>query len=504
MRLARLGLAAAVTTTLLLAASAQAVPTYARLYGTDCTTCHSMWGSLNVNGATFRLSGYRAMAGQELPQVEKPIEFGGGILTLPGTFPASVITGVAVEYRTERRDAPPGFRDPPGVTGTIDRTGLNLTVADASIFLSAPLGKHLSFFMEFPMFESRAWEFTPTGPGQARSAQYGNLQLPTESPVFEVAKLWWNNLLGGAAPQDSVNLLGGITHLPLAYPSGKVRLSVNQYLVYERRGLDYISPAPVNDLFADPVVADRVFRLGEPQGLIEVNGMIVPGKPIDAVSKRDTLWLEYHAGGTNASNSASDGNVQKGVYGRFVARWYNQSLGVFGFWTPNIVDADMLRSAAARNVLGPNGNPIIRPAIFQSARTSAGPDATLSLAPFKIPLSLENNVLYNRESNPTGFGKEFIWWGGFHQLTYFPTKRSVVYARYDWIEGHDFDDTSAGGASKGRPQEWDLIGGIQYMVLENLKLIGEYRHHEFSDRVVTPGASTLTDDGFTLRAMTGF
>jgi hypothetical protein len=497
---AGLGVVAAFASFVVLAPSAWAVPGYARLYGTDCTTCHSMWGSLNVNGATFRLSGYRAMAGQELPQVEKPIEFGQGMLTLPGTFPASLITGVAIEYRSEQRNAPPAVRQPPGESGTITRVGSNLTVADASIFLSAPLGKHLSFFIEFPMFESKAWEFTPTGPGEARIAQHGNFQLPTETPVFEVAKFWWNNLLGDSLPRDSVNLLGGITHLPLAYPSGKVRLAVNQYLVYERRGLDYISPTRVNDLFTDTTTADRLFRLGEPQGMLEVNGMIVPGKPVDAVAKRDTLWLEYHVGGTNASNSASDGNVQKGIYGRFVGRWYNQSLGAFAFWTPNLVDLPMIQSATAT---GPGGGRIINNTNFQSSRVSAGPDATLSLAPFKVPLSLENNVLYNRESNPTGYGKEFVWWGGFHQLNYFPRKTAVVYARYDWIEGNSFDDTTAGGESKGHPREWDIIGGLQFMVLENLKMIGEYRHHEFDDRVAS-GSSTLKDDGFTIRAMTGF
>ena len=497
---AGLGLAAAVVSSVLLASNASAVPIYSRLYGVDCTNCHSMWGSLNVNGATFRLSGYRAMAGQELPPLDKPIELAKGTVAVPGIFPISLITGVAAEYRREQRNAPAALRDPAGESGAITRVGSNFTVADASIFLSAPLGSHLSFFIEFPLFETKAWEFTPTGPGEARIAQHGNFQLPTETPVFEVAKFWWNNLLGNRAPRDSVNLLGGITHLPLAYPSGKVRLAVNQYLVYERRGLDYISPRRVDDLFTDPGLADRLFRLGEPQGMLEVNGMIVPGAPLDAVAKRQTLWLEYHVGGTNASNAASDGNVAKGVYGRFVGRWYNQSLGVFGFWTPNLVDQEMIAAATAT---GPAGGRVIKDGSFQSARVSAGPDATLSLAPFKIPLSLENNVLYNRESNPTGYGKEFVWWGGFHQLNYFPTKTAVVYGRYDWIYGNYFDDTVVGGESKAHPREWDIIGGLQFLILENLKIIGEYRHHEFDDRI-SSGSSTLTDDGFTVRAMTGF
>jgi hypothetical protein len=41
-------------------------------------------------------------------------------------------------------------------------------------------------------------------------------------------------------------------------------------------------------------------------------------------------------------------------------------------------------------------------------------------------------------------------------------------------------------------------------VLANLKLIAEYRHHEFEDRAGTPRTAKLTDDGFTLRAMVGF
>lgn len=155
---AALGTVVALATLGLFVPDAAAVPIYTRLYGTDCTSCHSMWGSLNVNGLTFRLSGYRAMAGQDLPPVEKPIEFGNGLLTVPGTFPAALITGVAVEYRSERRNAPAALRDPAGESGAITRTALNSTVADASIFLSAPLGKHLSFFVEFPMFESKAWE----------------------------------------------------------------------------------------------------------------------------------------------------------------------------------------------------------------------------------------------------------------------------------------------------------------------------------------------------------
>jgi hypothetical protein len=478
---------ASTSLSLLLAPRAWAVPSYTREYGVSCTACHTMWGSLTVAGATFRLSGYRAINGRDLTPAQKPIELSGGALTLPGVIPASLITGAGLEYRREDR------QDAAGVHTV--QNGSNLTVMDASIFLTAPLGRHLSFFIEFPMFESRAWEFTPTGPAEANDHPTGSTRLATESPVFEVAKFWWNSLLGDLAPRDSVNLLAGITQLPLAYPSGKVRLSVNQYLVYERRGLDYISPRKVETLFSSSDQADALFRLSEPQGLVEVNGMLVPGHPVTDVGKRQTFWLEYHVGVTNASNGFSDNNSQKGVYGRYVMRWYNQSLGAFAFYTSDIYGADIRTTGALVN------GGVLSSRSFENNTARAGPDLTLSLVPLGINVNLENNVLYNREGDPTGFGKEFVWWGGFHQLNWFISKSAVTYARYDWIDGHTYDDTRLGGITKSDPREWDVVGGLQYLVLDNLKLIGEYRHHEFDERLTH---ASLVDDGFTLRAMVGF
>jgi len=163
-----------------------AVPSYFRRYGIDCSTCHIMWGALNGAGVTFRLSGYRAINGRDLKPVEKDIELANGLLAMPMTIPASIITGVGVEYRNERRQASDG-------TST-NRTGFSFALEDASIFISSPLGKHLSTFMEFPMYETRAWEFTPTGPATggrgANDKTTGPIKFQTESPVFEVAKFW--------------------------------------------------------------------------------------------------------------------------------------------------------------------------------------------------------------------------------------------------------------------------------------------------------------------------
>ena len=81
-----------------------AVPSYTRTYGVSCTSCHNMWGGLNRGGATFKQSGYRAMDGHDLTQMEDDEEYTGGTWHLPSSFPISIITGVGYDYRKEKRN----------------------------------------------------------------------------------------------------------------------------------------------------------------------------------------------------------------------------------------------------------------------------------------------------------------------------------------------------------------------------------------------------------------
>jgi hypothetical protein len=488
-----------VVSCLFLSREGQAVTSYSRRYNVGCSACHTMWGALNGAGVTFRLSGYRAMFGKDIPPAQKDVDLAGGTISLPTTFPLSFITGFGTDYRREKRETSDG-------TST-SRTRSTLALEDASLFLSSPLGKHLSAFIEFPMYETKAWEFTPTGPAEANDKATGrDDKFKDESLVFEVAKFWWNNLIPGT-PRDSTNLSFGISHPPLAYSPGKVRLSVNQYLIYERRALDLISPKFVTPDHDNNLLSkdqnDYLFRLSEPQVFLEFNGMLVPGKDVTAVSKRDTLWIEYHLGVANGSNGHTDNNSTKDFYGRFVARYYNQSFGIFAYHSTDTYD-DALRNDAS---VGNGG--IMSAGKTRNEMLRIGPDMTLSMAPFGIPVWIENQYMYNRESDPTGFGKEFKWQGGFHQLNWQITKKAITYDRYDWVSGKPFDDTMSTvlgvtGVTKAKPREWAVVAGMQYLILPNLKLIGEYRHHEFEDSSSMPNTARLEDDGFTLRAMIAF
>jgi hypothetical protein len=472
---------------LLINSNSWAVPTYSRRYGMECSGCHTMWGALNGAGVTFRLSGYRAINGKDLAPSEKDVELSPGSI-IPSLFPLSIITGVGYDSRSLKLEGP---------AGKTTLRGASVDLEDASLFLTGPIGPHLSAFIEFPMFETKEGEFTPVGASDADPANYpkGALQFQTEKPVFEVAKFWWNNLLGDSAPSDSVNLLVGITHLPLGYASGKVRLSVNQYPIYERRALDLLkgSKAVATAGPGGTDLGDQgLFRLSEPQGIFEVNGMVVPGGSVTDVSKKETFWMEYHAGITNGTQDQADNNTKKDVYGRFVMRWFRQSLGFFALHSPDQY-SDTIRGVGG--FMGTIG--------AKNSASRLGVDSTLSLTAIGIPVWLENQYMANKESNPTETGVEFKWKGGFHQLNWQISKKAITYARYDWIKGDSFDDTVMGGSTTSKPKEMDVVAGVQYLIDQNVKLIAEYRHDVFKDEATTPNTK-ITDDGYTFRAMFGF
>jgi hypothetical protein len=473
---------------LLFSPSANAVPSYTRRYGVECSTCHSVWGALTAAGNTFKLSGYRAIFGVDLKPDTEDIEVNHGALVMPTTLPLSFVTGVGYDSRTEKRNFNGG--------GTLSQTGSTIALEDASLFMTSPLGKNLSAFVEFPMYEARAWEFTPTGLSSVTAGNYTgapkNLQFATEKPGFEVAKFFWNNLLGDSAPRDSVNLLFGITHLPLAYSPGKVRLPVNQDLIYERRALDLISRVDPATMLG--VSDEGLFRLSEPQGIIELFGMFVPGHT-DMADAKSNMWAEYHVGISNGSNASGDNNSLKDIYGRFTLRAKGQAFGFFAYRSGDTY-GDTLRTAGSVA----NGG-IMSGAQVSNKHTTAGPNFTLSLVPFGTPVWLDNDILYRRESNPTGYGVAFNWKGGMHQLNWQYSKVTMAYLRYDWVTGDRFNDIVAGGSTLVDPREKDYVLGVQTLVAPNLKLIGEYRDHKFDDLA---GGGSLKDNGYTLRFMMGF
>lgn len=472
--------------------SASAIPAFARRYGLSCSACHSAWPQLNQAGMSFMMSGYRRLMGRELKPTTADIELAKGALSIPSIPPLAILTQFGFDYQEVARRASNGT--------TATRKGSSFDFNEIELVAGAPLGKNLSFFLDYDLFETEIEN--RTGPGEAdETGSQRNLQFETEGPRAPgMAMIIWNSLLPqSVAPIDSLNIIGGINELPVAFSPEHRRLSASPYLIYERRGMDLLSGTPLEDLLSE-AERRRLFRLSKPQIGVEVNGMLMPGAGMSGMAMRDAVMLEYHLGVTSGSNNNdSDPNTEKDLYGRLALSWQGQTLGVFGYWSPDIYDDSLRRdrSVAAGGILAGPGR--------SNETVSVGPDLTLSLEPLDLPVWLESQLLFNHESEPTGFEKSFDWWGGFTQLNWKIVKPLLLYGRYDWLRGDSFDDTTVGGTTgPGKPREWQVAAGLQWYVLENFKLLAEYSRHEFKNTASSPSKQRIEEDFFTLRAALGF
>lgn len=463
---------------------ASAIPAFARRYGLSCSACHSAWPQLNQAGRSFMLSGYRRLSGRELKPTTPDVELAMGALSIPSIPPLAILGQFGFDFQEVRRSAANGT--------TATRKGSSFDFNELELLAGTPLGKNLSFFLDYELFETEIE--SRTGPGEANeTGSRRNLQFETEGPRAPgMAMIIWNSLLPpSVAPLDSLNIIGGINELPLGFSPMHRRLSASPFLIYERRGLDLLSGTPVEDLLAEGE-RRRLLRLSKAQLGVELNGLLMPGG-------KDAPMLEYHLGVTNGSNNNdADPNTEKDIFGRLALTWGGQTLGVFGYWSPDVYDDTLRRnrSIAAGGILAGPGR--------SNEASAVGPDLTLSLEPFDVPLWLETQVLFNHESKPTGFNS-FDWWGGFAQLNWKVVRSLLAYARYDWLRGDGFNDTTVRGVTGPvKPREWQVVGGLQWYVLENFKLMVEYSHHEFKNNASSPSKQKMEEDFFTIRAALGF
>ena len=488
---------------------ALAVPSFARRYGVPCSTCHSSWPALNSTGLSFKLSGYRRLNGIDVKPTTQDIELAMGALSIPSMPPLALTASTGFDYQTIKRQAADGTR--------ASQTGSSFDLDSASLFLATPLGQNLSVFFEFPLFETHApANDFPTGPSGANATDVSSkrdIQFESEVPGFEMGKAMWNSLLP-ILPLDSLNIKAGVDQLPFAFSPEANRLSIRPYLIFRRRALDLLSPVQTDSVFAENE-GDRLNRLGEPQIQVALNGLVVPFGQLTDLGKPETLSVVYEVGVTNGSNINADPNTEKDFFGRVGLEWWGQRLGFFGYYSPDIYDDSQRADGSIANGLVLSGRQLAN-------RMSAfGPDLYLTLEPWDIPVWLETQILFNQESDPTGFKRSFSWWGGFSQVNgKIPVRAKFLqwitaYARYDWLHGDRFDDTPDGGVTGVvRPREWQVVGGLQWFIFENLKIITEYSHRRFENNepVVTPatapamapGPQHLTDDFFTVRAAFGF
>jgi len=256
--------------------------------------------------------------------------------------------------------------------------------------------------------------------------------------------------------KDLINVKAGAFVLPLLSGTGNapagLRLSVAEYEIYAANARDLLG---IGSGAAGLSVGGKRFRLVKPQLGAELWGVLSP---------REDLRFLYHVGVTNASNRNPDNNRDKGIYGRLAATYQNQTLGFFVFHADNLVDQEP-------------------PAAFPGGADRAwrfGPDVSLNF----LNVNLFAQFLWGRDSNPTGFGEDLRYWGGFVEADYVtPLPQLVALARFDWVKAREFNDLPQGGSTRTEPRILAFTVGLQYYIWQNLKFVTEYTFREESERL---------------------
>ena len=389
--------------------------------------------------------------------------FKAGRLSLPGIVPLSFrgIVGFDADHVQERDRLTASTR-------SFDPNSINLE--EFTIFAGAPLNHHLSFFLNFAVAST---EFE-------RENRRFNLKGPD---VPELAYISLNNILA----DDLINLKAGIAELPLGFSPEHRRLSASPYEIYEATAQKLLRlEGPDKTGISDE---EEMFALSEGQLLIDLYGNVYSERL--GVSN---LYVRYDIGTANDTNTHGDNNEAKSVFGRLEAGWLGQTVGVFAFYSPNILD-----KRRAEGFLG-HRDSVVR----------VGPDVHLRFLDEALNVSLQ--YLWARDSDPTGLGKSFRYSGGFAQIDYLIKAGSVgnflPLIRFDYVRAEKFDDTALALASgqdpiRTKPRIWAVTGGLQYYPWENVRIIAEGRYRETSE-LLSRGESTVDKDRiretiFTLR-----
>lgn len=447
---------------LIIPTEAQAIPAFARLYGIECSACHSAYPELNVNGEGFRLSGYRRFAGGTLTPTKPPLKIGKN-LELPGIVPLSFSLKAGYNYTALNNTLADGSENT-NTAADFKRIQSSFNLNDFEFLAGTPLGNHVSFFLDTAMAETEIRQFWD--PETRTHGAKFTLEGP-ELPELVFAGV--NDIL----VRDLLNIKMGAIELPTAFSAHHRRLSFFPYLVYNAQALDVIADMGIDDYVEVPGVDEEglehnQFRLSTGQVGVEVYGRATP-----SLLGISNLNVDYFVGVVNGNNVNVDNNNAKDVFGRLVGTYTSGSttvaVGGFGYYSWNTLDS--LTTQPETGVA------------YKDRLWRAGPDVSITLNK-PLYVKLYSQILFAEDSNPTGFGVDAKWWGGFVQADVKPIDQIVLYGRYDWINGDQFDDTGvmingvSGETGPVDPSLWDVVIGAQYYVYENVKLIAEYRHGE--------------------------
>lgn len=256
----------------------EAIPAFARLYRTSCSTCHTAAPKLNVLGEVFRLNGYQLPDNDLLLRYDEPVPLGDEMwkeewprAIWPGEIPGQVPLALRIVSdlqftRSDETEAESSFRFP----------------NEIYILAGTPLAKGVGAFIESEWSRDEGLE------------------------VIQ-AKAKFQDLIPGL-PSGALNIWVGLQNLYLfTFTDRQIdRAGRQKFAWQEFRAADFpltrandLEPTDFED--AGVLVSDNEFRLGWVQPSIEFNGLL-------------TDRLYYGLGVAQGAVDASDSNDRKDVY----------------------------------------------------------------------------------------------------------------------------------------------------------------------------------------------
>ena len=131
------------------ASSASAIPAFARRYGMGCDACHVAWPVLNKFGEDFRMSGYRRYGGASPQPTTPDIELVKEVLSIPAFPPVAFRVDAGFDFQHIHRQGADGT--------TATRKGSSFDLNELELLAGTPLGKHLSFFLQYDSPFAQIW-----------------------------------------------------------------------------------------------------------------------------------------------------------------------------------------------------------------------------------------------------------------------------------------------------------------------------------------------------------
>jgi len=252
------------------------------------------------------------------------------------------------------------------------------------------------------------------------------------------------------------NLKGGWYELPLGASARIHRLSARPYLIYGTNACTLLGGVrQYGGCEGQPT-------LGAPQIGVELSAL------------QPQRGLGWAAGFTNGNDNHLNSTASKDLYLHVHQGFGLHRVGLFLYYSPDLVGHGV-----------------------HDWTLRFGPNLDFYSRQFRVL----GQFLAAYEANPTDRSRSLWYYGGFLEADYRFTPTILSLLRFDYAWAPRFDDRMQGGKTRVRRRIWEITGGWQWLLWQNLKLVAELTYGENHEAVYDYTVKTWAG---TVRLVTAF